>query len=196
MKIMTIEEILACEIPEGDYKDAMIILRRNHFPALLTAKSRKFLSLQEAGNMRIINDSICAAFTALWELATYSGPEEEDGSWAEGWENRIGRNSKFEQAILAAIQTVDRSITRERSALPNPKELADSFTLRELNAIRLEIKSLLPAPGDYVKKIYLDESIRLQSHYADLLNMQDGGQRIIFKNSDEWIKRLDALGLL
>ena len=53
---------------------------------------------------------------------------------------------------------------------------------------------LLPAPGDYVKKIYLDESIRLQSHYADLLNMQDGGQRIIFKNSDEWIKRLDSLG--
>jgi len=39
----------------------------------------------------------------------------------------------------------------------------------------------------------LDESIKFQTHYAELLNMYDGGKRIIFKNSEQWIKRLQAL---
>ena len=38
----------------------------------------------------------------------------------------------------------------------------------------------------------LDTSIKFQSHYAELLNMHDGGERIIFKNSEQWIKRLQA----
>lgn len=36
----------------------------------------------------------------------------------------------------------------------------------------------------------LDESVRLQSHYASLLNQYDGGLRITFANSQEWIDRL------
>ena len=36
----------------------------------------------------------------------------------------------------------------------------------------------------------LAESVKLQSHYADLLNMQDTGHRLLFKNSAEWINRL------
>lgn len=36
----------------------------------------------------------------------------------------------------------------------------------------------------------LEESVKLQSHYAKLLNMYDGGKRMTFKNADEWIKRL------
>ena len=39
----------------------------------------------------------------------------------------------------------------------------------------------------------LNESIKFQSHYAELLNIHDGGERIIFKNSEQWIKRLQAL---
>jgi hypothetical protein len=38
----------------------------------------------------------------------------------------------------------------------------------------------------------LEQSVALQSHYADLLNMHDGGKRIIFKNADEWLERLKA----
>lgn len=36
----------------------------------------------------------------------------------------------------------------------------------------------------------LDESLKLQSHYAKLLNMHDGGERMTFASSREWFARL------
>lgn len=39
----------------------------------------------------------------------------------------------------------------------------------------------------------LAESVKLQSHYADLLNMYDGGKRMTFANADEWIARMALL---
>ena len=36
----------------------------------------------------------------------------------------------------------------------------------------------------------LEKSLKLQSHYAYLLNMYDGGTRIQFENSEKWIERL------
>lgn len=36
----------------------------------------------------------------------------------------------------------------------------------------------------------LAESVKLQSHYAGLLNQYDGGQRIEFKDAEEWLARL------
>lgn len=42
----------------------------------------------------------------------------------------------------------------------------------------------------------LEESVKLQSHYAHLLNMHDGGQRVGFTNADDWIARLRVTGTL
>lgn len=39
----------------------------------------------------------------------------------------------------------------------------------------------------------LEESIKLQSHYAELLNMFDNGQRMKFKDAKEWLDRLRKL---
>jgi len=39
----------------------------------------------------------------------------------------------------------------------------------------------------------LDESVKLQSHYAALLNMHDGGKRMVFANSEEWMNRLKSI---
>lgn len=39
----------------------------------------------------------------------------------------------------------------------------------------------------------LEESVKLQSHYAELLNMYDGGRRLQFADVDEWLARLDFL---
>jgi len=39
----------------------------------------------------------------------------------------------------------------------------------------------------------LKESLKLQSHYAELLNMHDGGERMQFKTVDEWMDRLRSL---
>jgi hypothetical protein len=38
----------------------------------------------------------------------------------------------------------------------------------------------------------LEESVKLQSFYAKLLNQYDGGLRLKFANADEWISRLRA----
>jgi hypothetical protein len=44
--------------------------------------------------------------------------------------------------------------------------------------------------------IALTESLKLQRHYAGLLNMHDGGQRIMFNSVDEWIERLKDMGMI
>lgn len=47
-----------------------------------------------------------------------------------------------------------------------------------------------------VLQVALAESVKLQSHYAGLLNQYDEGQRRQFANEDEWIGRLRELGRL
>ena len=43
-------------------------------------------------------------------------------------------------------------------------------------------------------EIALKESLKLQTHYAALLNDYDGGQRRGFLNSEVWIARLKETG--
>jgi len=38
----------------------------------------------------------------------------------------------------------------------------------------------------------LERSVKLQSHYAKLLNMYDGGERLQFATAQEWIARLQV----
>ena len=45
-------------------------------------------------------------------------------------------------------------------------------------------------------RIALDESVKLQAQYAELLNMWDGGKRMIFKDTSAWIARLKETGTL
>jgi hypothetical protein len=40
----------------------------------------------------------------------------------------------------------------------------------------------------------LEESVKLQSHYASLLNQYDGGERMRFATAHEWIDRLIKTG--
>jgi hypothetical protein len=42
----------------------------------------------------------------------------------------------------------------------------------------------------YQLQVALDESVKLQSHYAGILNDYDGGKRVQFANREEWIDRL------
>ncbi len=42
----------------------------------------------------------------------------------------------------------------------------------------------------------LEESIKLQAHYAKLLNMYDGGFRLIFPDIHSWIARLMYTGTI
>lgn len=38
-----------------------------------------------------------------------------------------------------------------------------------------------------------EESVKLQSHYAGILNEYDGGKRMQFENAQEWLDRLETL---
>lgn len=44
-------------------------------------------------------------------------------------------------------------------------------------------------------EIALDESVKLQSHYAELLNQYDSGERMTFENAESWIARLKEMNL-
>lgn len=52
--------------------------------------------------------------------------------------------------------------------------------------------------GDSAHELMLAliESTTLQSHYAELLNMHDGGERLQFSCVAEWIERLKKVGKL
>jgi hypothetical protein len=43
-----------------------------------------------------------------------------------------------------------------------------------------------------VLMIALEASVKMQSHYASLLNMHDGGARLLFPHATDWIARLSA----
>lgn len=62
--------------------------------------------------------------------------------------------------------------------LASQVEAFDKF--RELNSDR--------QPSELY--VALAESVKLQSHYASLLNMHDGGQRKGFANAEAWLARL------
>ena len=45
-------------------------------------------------------------------------------------------------------------------------------------------------------ELALEKSVKLQSHYAYLLNMYDGGGRMTFESGKDWMSRLDDIGEL
>lgn len=57
------------------------------------------------------------------------------------------------------------------------------------------IKQELRLKDERIEKLKraLEDSVRLQAHYAELLNGWDGGKRIVFKSVEEWLKRLDLV---
>jgi hypothetical protein len=57
---------------------------------------------------------------------------------------------------------------------------------------RTRVKTILSRADatDSELRAALEESVKLQSHYATLLNAWDGGQRLTFVNADEWLARL------
>jgi hypothetical protein len=46
------------------------------------------------------------------------------------------------------------------------------------------------------REIAFKELIKLSGHYAELLNMYDGGNRRSFNSPDEWIARLVETGTM
>ena len=54
---------------------------------------------------------------------------------------------------------------------------------------------LLSRQQEEIKRIWkaLEESVKLQSHYASILNMYDRGERLEFSDAGAWLKRIEYL---
>ena len=85
-----------------------------------------------------------------------------------------------------------RRITNAEETLALEKQHRDAEEKRLQNAVETLVEVV--EERDRLKAA-LDESVRLQSHYAMLLNMYDGGKRIEFANSEAWLARLALLPL-
>lgn len=69
---------------------------------------------------------------------------------------------------------------------------------RELLAMRKIMAKASPDLKAAVKELEttslaLDQSVKLQSHYAGLLNQYDGGSRLQFDSAKDWIERLEEV---
>ena len=82
------------------------------------------------------------------------------------------------------IRCVDGRLMKHNPQYDDPDLETDCGLCPECASLRAENERLREA---------LKESVGLQSHYAELLNMHDGGQRLPFANVEAWLDRLAAL---
>jgi hypothetical protein len=90
-------------------------------------------------------------------------------------------------ALETQLSEKDREIERLTDVL------AASRTARqqEVDALRNRISDSAAKDKLIVElREALAESVKLQSHYARLLNMWDGGERMPFASIDDWLARL------
>ena len=90
-------------------------------------------------------------------------------------------------AELTALRAENEKLRDERDSAIGCRYRAE----RELGATRYD----LTAERERSAKLGagLDESVKLQSHYAMLLNGLDAGERMQFAGAQEWLDRLTAL---
>lgn len=89
-----------------------------------------------------------------------------------------------------AIELEIRAIEHDYAASPGQR--AGSPRLRGLRSV---VETMCREHRDTVQelRLALDELVKLQAHYAELLNMHDGGKRRSFRTADEWMARLREL---
>jgi hypothetical protein len=93
-------------------------------------------------------------------------PAEAYGAQAPEWE----------PAIAAGIK-----VWTEPSSIGDRRKVIGVFNAMLLAA---------PPPGAQELREALAESLKLQSHYAELLNIYDGGGRMQFATIEAWLERL------
>lgn len=61
---------------------------------------------------------------------------------------------------------------------------------RDAESMKFKQRAVQRAQETVELREALEESLKLQCHYAKLLNQYDGGERLTFENADAWMARL------
>ena len=161
---MTVEQILACEIPEGMYQRGLEILKSQ---------------IDEDKNMWDSPDdvqsqvSLCAAFTTLWELANGGiiiHPTMEDMTVEKDQTFIAGKQEGYQKAILDALQVVSEMLKLKVNVNVFGENVDATIIMRPiLEEVDKRIKSLLPSPAsDYVKVSEVQEIVdSVASNYPE-----------------------------
>lgn len=98
-----------------------------------------------------------------------------------------GADQNFADSTWALLDNLRRDLAAERTASENLDRVRKE---QEIRAQRFQQENVqLKADLAFVREA-LEESVKLQSHYAELLNMHDGGARLTFADAQAWMDRL------
>lgn len=96
----------------------------------------------------------------------------------------------------ARLRAAAAAIANERGGrhgLPPIANVLDLLPQKLLDEVLEDARAALEAAGYERVHVALQESLKLQSHYAELLNMHDGGARRGFPDVASWLARLDEV---
>jgi hypothetical protein len=134
-------------------------------------------------------------------------PEKSDQEWSVEFSGRdaLERAKAWAAECERRLQNKRERITtadERRAAERRPTTLRISEISFQIRALERHVellgevaRSSQQAVGDARTLLVhlhaaLEESVKLQSHYAELLNMHDGGHRLTFADADAWLTRL------
>lgn len=92
--------------------------------------------------------------------------------------------------VAAAAIANARAGRRGMPPVSNVLEILEMLPGKLLEEVREDARAALDAVSFAELEDALRESVKLQSHYAKLLNMHDGGERLIFASAEEWTARI------
>lgn len=96
------------------------------------------------------------------------------------WQERAERAER-------TIETAIRVLERDEDVTAIGACIRTAHVLREGGTVATGPKD------EELLRFALAESVKLQAHYAELLNMHDGGARLIFPTVESWLERLSRL---
>jgi hypothetical protein len=98
--------------------------------------------------------------------------------------------------LTRAVERVASAIANARGnrrGVPQIVNILDLLPMKLLSEVTEEAEAALEALGYRELLEALEKSVKLQSHYARLLNMNDGGKRMTFDSAASWMERLKSL---
>jgi hypothetical protein len=94
------------------------------------------------------------------------------------------------------IRVIEHALNTDEKVYRCDKPISnDHPTLSQVPEVKALLQTAVAFAEPRLEELYtaLQESLKVQSHYAKLLNMHDGGHRMTFVSPEVWLSRLRHL---